>query len=327
MSEAPYLLLNADCREAMAELAPDSVDAIVCDPPYMLEFMGSKWDKATPQQAYDFHLSWAKEALRVLKPGAYLLAFGGTRTFHRLAAALEDSGLQLRDCLVWLYSGNSFPKHRSCLKPAWEPILLCRKPAERVKTLNIDTCRVNGRWPSNVALDQQAALLLDSKTKKSKSRKAKREQAGDDKSLIFKGLNKTDTIRGYDDEGGVSRFYYVAKASSSEREAGLEGMPYQEGEVGKQIFCPPIKKRNTHPTVKPIALMQHLCRLITPEGGVVLDPFLGSGTTGIAALKENFQFIGVEQSPEFFEIASKRVQHHYQEANPVWPIYPTEESA
>jgi len=109
------------------------------------------------------------------------------------------------------------------------------------------------------------------------------------------GIKRPDA--GYGDSGGASRFFYCAKSSKAEREAGLEHMP-KKGE-----------RANTHPTVKPIALMRYLCKLITPPGGVVLDPFTGSGTTGIAAIQEGFEFIGIEKEAEYVEIARARIEH------------------
>jgi len=323
-----YTLHTGDCRDVMATLPAESVDAIVCDPPYGLSFMGKGWDHGVP--GVDF---WV-EALRVLKPGGHLIAFGGTRTYHRLAVAIEDAGFEVRDCLMWLY-GSGFPKSLdvskamdkqagaerevvgvkensfgrkpgggdgwdeaitggqssnhifnitapntdlakqwhgwgTALKPAYEPAILARKPlrgtvADNVAQwgtggLNIDGCRVGdegGRWPANVILDEEAAAALD-------------EQSG-----------------------GASRFFYTAKASRSEREAGLDGVEAQ--------------RANHHPTVKPIALMRYMIRLVAPRGAVVLDPFMGSGSTGCAAMVEGMQFIGIDITPEYVDIARRRL--------------------
>ena len=96
-------IYHGDCREVMPTLHAESVDSIVCDPPYGLSFMGKGWDHGVPGVEF-----WA-EALRVAKPGAHLLAFGGTRTYHRLACAIEDAGWEIRDCVMWVY-GSGFPK-------------------------------------------------------------------------------------------------------------------------------------------------------------------------------------------------------------------------
>ena len=323
-------LLTGDCRELMAAMPTASVDAIVTDPPYGLAFMGKGWDHAVPGVEF-----WT-EALRVAKPGAHLLAFGGTRTFHRLACAIEDAGWEIRDCLSWLY-GSGFPKSHNgpwggtALKPAWEPIIMARKPlagtvaatvaAHGTGGLNIDGCRIGtdedrtrprgsfphsddawgngrlafteshpaGRWPANVALDEDAAAMLDEQTGEIRTQRI--EKPSDCAETGEWGtLQGRRGARGYSDTGGASRFFYCAKASRSEREAGTDG--------------------NGHPTVKPVALMRWLVRLVTPVDGVVLDPFTGSGTTGVAAVQEGRRFIGCEREAEYVEIARRRIAHH-----------------
>jgi DNA modification methylase len=380
------IVITGDCRKAMCEMQPESVDAIVTDPPYGLSFMGKGWDHGVPGEEF-----WT-EAMRVAKPGAHLLAFGGTRTYHRLACAIEDAGWEIRDCVMWVY-GSGFPKSHdvskaidkaagaergrqtvrsksvstcyaqdewtrlnagtvldaeaitpeaaqwsgwgTALKPAWEPIIVARKPlcgtvAENVVThgtggINVDGCRVgtdagwsypngrggsgwhgresfsrnldkpiaasSGRWPANLILDSEAGAMLD-------------EQAGErggstpiQRAEGFKRFNGTDyaggneyrtptgyTSPGYGDTGGPSRFFYCAKASKADRNAD-----------------------NHHPTVKPTALMRYLCRLVTPPGGLVLDPFCGSGSTGKAAVMEGFGFVGIEQQEDYAEIARARI--------------------
>lgn len=323
---------HGDCRDVMRSLPPESVDAIVSDPPYGLSFMGKEWDHGVPGVEF-----WT-EALRVAKPGAHLVAFGGTRTYHRLAVAIEDAGWEVRDCLSWLY-GSGFPKSHNldgehkgwgtALKPAWEPIILARKPltgtvAANVTqygtgAINVDGCRIGtevwtrkatgnstpygsettwstsktpdidrsgvGRWPANVCLDDDAAALL----------------------------------------GEPSRFFYTAKVSRREREAGLEGMPErisaksngaQAAEDRGEMYDPDTiglnrasRTTNHHPTVKPIALMRWLCRLVTPPGGLILDPFNGSGSTGCAAVLEGFRYLGAELEPEYVEIARRRIAY------------------
>lgn len=321
-----WRLYVGDCLETMRGMEAGSVDAVVTDPPYGLEFMGKDWDGSVPGAAF-----WS-EALRVAKPGAYLLAFGGTRTFHRLTVAIEDAGWEIRDCLSWLY-GSGFPKSHNlrgeregwgtALKPSWEPIIMARKPlrgtvAANVEAfgtgaLNIDGCRIGteeittlntpgvdkfahkfsgslvpkvgntthtGRWPANVLLDPEAAAAVDS-------------QAGEE----------------------VCRFFYVAKPDKSERDEGLDGLALRQAGVkndsgrGYSETDPhrEILRRNHHPTVKPVDLMRYLCRLVTPPAGLVLDPFMGSGTTGRAAIQEGFAFVGCELSPEYAEIAARRI--------------------
>jgi site-specific DNA-methyltransferase (adenine-specific) len=172
----------------------NSISCIVTDPPYGLGFMNKEWDYGTPSKEY-----W-KECFRLTKPGGYLLAMGGTRTFHRLASAIEDSGWEIRDCLMWLY-GAGFPKshnkfgiegYGTALKPAYEPIIMAMRPCDGTfkenaekwgqAGINIDGSRVGttekdkydleqrktsngvqgkGRWPANVLFDEEAAEQLD----------------------------------------------------------------------------------------------------------------------------------------------------------------------
>lgn len=330
-------VLHGDCLEVLKTLNENSVDAIVTDPPYGLKFMGKKWDYDIPNRSI-----W--EALvRCLKPGGQLLSFGGTRTYHRLVCEIEDAGFEIRDQLQWLY-GSGFPKSHNlpggwgtALKPANEPIVLARKPlsektvAKNVEkwgtgALNIDESRIGisdavnfkskqnhnnmgyggakdtearehynpkGRWPANLLLDEVAAEMLD-------------EQSGPCRNT-------------YNDSGGASRFFYVAKSSKRERNAGLEGMPqtklqdFADGTKRKLIAQaesaknPNLPRANHHPTVKPIKLMEYLCRLITPPNGIILDPFMGSGSTGVAAKRLGFQFIGIEMEKEYVQIAEKRI--------------------
>jgi DNA modification methylase len=353
------VIWRGDCLQLMRALKDASVDAIVCDPPYGLEFMGKNWDHGIPGAPF-----WA-EALRVAKPGAHLLAFGGTRTFHRLACAIEDAGWEIRDCLSWLY-GSGFPKSHNgswggtALKPAWEPIILARKPlvgtvAENVTewgtgALNIAACRIGtdsvrtrgrsdalhgrsnslgaawsgncdesertGRWPANLVLDEEAAALLDAQSGERKvgwDRGRPPRQTGS----VY-GAHRDTPFTGHADVGGASRFFYCAKASRAEREAGLEGAPAKPGHAynhrpsgGLNAHlhgADPSPSRNHHPTVKPVALMRWLVRLVTPPNGLVLDPFAGSGTTGIACILDGFRFLGMERDLEYTELGRRRIR-------------------
>lgn len=198
----------------------------------------------------------------------------------------------------------------TALKPANEPIVLARKPfkgtvAENVQehstgALNIDGCRVGGkegRWPANVLLDEEAGALLDEQSGHIKSGKPSGKRNGSDHNVAYADIAKGSDLTGYGDQGGASRFFYCAKTSKKERNAGISE-----------------EASNNHPTVKPISLMRYLCRLITSPGGTVLDPFLGSGTTGCAALLEGFNFIGIEMDDEYVKIARARIKHWEQEA-------------
>ena len=138
--EEAYDIRQGDCREVMSQMVENSVDAIVMDPPYGLSFMGKEWDHGVPGVQF-----W-REALRVAKPGAHLLAFGGTRTFHRLTCAIEDAGWEIRACVMWVY-GSGFPKSHNltgqwagwgtALKPAWEPVIVARKPLDGTVAHNV----------------------------------------------------------------------------------------------------------------------------------------------------------------------------------------------
>jgi site-specific DNA-methyltransferase (adenine-specific) len=333
-------IIQGDCLEVMPKLEAESFDSVVTDPPYGLSFMGKDWDHGVPGEHF-----W-REVLRVAKPGAHLLAFGGTRTFHRLACAIGDAGWEIRDCLMWVY-GMGFPKsldvskaidkaagaerpREKCgtlgsvrsfaddvwtqknggrrivdnpitsdaarwqgwgtaLKPAWEPIILARKPlsgtvAENVMeygtgAINVDGCRVfcepwKAHRASGLARDEfftrGPATVID---------KAPHIAGRFPANLIHDGSeDATEPM------GEASRFFYCAKASKSDRDDG-----------------------NNHPTVKPTDLMRYLCRLVTPPGGTVLDPFAGSGSTGKAAILEGFEFIGIEVGAEYCALARARI--------------------
>lgn len=414
-----YTLHAGDCRDVMRDYPADHFDSIVSDPPYGLSFMGKGWDKGVPGEEF-----W-REALRVAKPGAHLLAFGGSRTFHRLTVAIEDAGWEIRDVVCWLY-GSGFPKsldvskaidrvngetdrlHRftawmrttgvtarqidavtqtnmgshyltagtqpaiptaalwqrlrplcgdvpawvdalveriaaerevigtksgnllavapgqandrgatlldltapatadaqqwagwgTALKPAWEPVIVARKPlvgtvaanVTRYGTgaINIDGCRVGdetGRWPANVMHD------------------------GSD-----------EVVAGFPADEG--RFFYCAKASRTDREEGCDHLPARTGAEAVErdddtagLQSPRAGAgrtadtvRNFHPTVKPTDLMRYLARLVTPPDGLLLDPFMGSGSTGKGALLEGFRFVGIDLDPAHVAIAEARCQ-------------------
>jgi DNA modification methylase len=392
-------VFHGDCRDVMYVLPDASVDAVVTDPPYELGFMGKCWDDSGV--AYD-PLVWA-EALRVLKPGGHLLAFGGTRTWHRLAVAIEDAGFEVRDSVAWMY-GSGFPKSLdvskaidkragaerevvgskavtrvmdgsalvggnvragsvsitapatpaaeqwqgwgTALKPAHEPIVVARKPligtvAENVLThgtgaLNIDGCRIGtddnlkggrysvgaagldghsygsginkpsaqafvqhaGRWPANVILDESQAAELDKQSGVSGGGKRRDNVARIRNNGL--GLGTLDNREGaanspdnYGDTGGASRFFYVAKASKKER-PNVNGI--------------------AHPTVKPMALMRYLVRLVTPPGGTVLEPFAGSGTTIEACVIEGFNCIAIEREADYLPLIQARLNRPIQAA-------------
>lgn len=338
-------LLHGDCIEMMRGLDEASIDSVVTDPPYHFGsivkrfaksgggdrpesrvgafnrhargFMGKEWDGGDIAFRPE---TWA-EALRVLKPGGHLLAFGSSKGYHRMACAIEDAGFEIRDTIMWLY-GTGFPKSHNldgewdgwgtALKPAFEPVIMARKPligtvaanvlAHGTGAINIDGCRVEGestrrsntaemgyhggnladayetgsdagRWPANVIHDgsDEVVAAFPNSEGSGPARKLNRGKRDDS------GWGMQDAPGELRDAGAgsASRFFYCAKATKTER-AGSK-----------------------HPTVKPIALMRYLCRLVTPPGGTVLDPFAGTGTTGQAALAEGFRVTLIEREAEY----------------------------
>ena len=428
-------LLLGDCLDKLKELDDNSVDSIVTDPPYGLSFMGKAWDYDVPKKKI-----W-KECMRVLKPGGHLLAFAGSRTYHRMAIRIEDAGFEIRDQIMWIY-GSGFPKSRdigkdiekikvggiknlkqigtkqgikvetgtsgysyskeyvpgismggkqisgdipvyeitnewggwgTALKPAHEPIVMARKPLSGKTVgnnvlewgtggINIDDSRIGfseedlqktdrvgtvdktkydgiygsygkdeykpdpqGRFPANVIFDEEAGKILDEQSGISKStggRIEKKTGWGE-----FGGSGQKEIIEGqpgFGDRGGASRFFYCPKTSKTDRNEGLEEFDDKlqanakfrpnhlekalEGDSGKPHgrYTP---TKNNHPTVKPTDLMLYLIRLVTPKGGTTLDPFMGSGSTGKAAVRGGFDFIGIEREKEYMEIATARIQY------------------
>ena len=417
-------IICGDCLKIMKDFPNNSIDTVITDPPYNLSTIkrfkakdsGKKWNvksgvfhrssKGFMGKEWDNEIAFQKEiwqeCLRIVKPGATLLCFGGTRTYHRLACAIEDAGWVLKDCIMWLY-GSGFPKATDIkksgeksgknmklwngwkshgLKPAYEPILVAMKPNEGsyaenalkhgVAGLNIDGGRIpcdqkaephkkrnsgtlagggrseqekysktkfpegnygksnfrnsermadqnpDSRFPANVILDEEVARLLDLQSGKSKSTFDKKSYQGllGTSTFVKNQINRVQ--RG--DEGGASRFFYVAKASRAERNMGCEGLKEKI-----QDRMRPDKKEltglnkdpkwslklshNNHPTVKPLKLMEYLCLLTkTPTGGIVLDPFAGSGSTGMACKKTKRDFILIEKEKEYCSIAEQRIR-------------------
>jgi len=381
MSER-WTVHHGDCREVMRTLDPESIDSIVTDPPYGLSFMGKGWDHGVPGVEF-----WA-EAFRIAKPGAHLLAFGGTRTYHRLAVAIEDAGWDIRDCVMWVY-GSGFPKSHdvskaidreagaerevvgtikktpsaggdntndgwvrpwaegkttmditapateaakqwqgwgTALKPAYEPIIVARKPLRGTVAgnvlewgtggINVDGCRIGTTvetWPASRSYGTKAKKFnsyeeQDAETQPTGITPAGRWPAN----FIHDGSEEVGNLL-----GDAARFFYCAKASKRDRDEGLDGMPTIRVKMnnGNDAAGDPVSDRftkmarNHHPTVKPTDLMRYLCRLVTPPDGLVLDPFTGSGSTGKAAILEGFRFVGCELSAEYIEIARARIGH------------------
>jgi site-specific DNA-methyltransferase (adenine-specific) len=470
MTSQDYIL--GDCVEILKRFPDNHFDSCVTDPPYGLGFMGKEWDKKAD---YDFHYLWAIEVFRVLKPGAFLLAFGGTRTYHRLVCAVEDAGFEIRDMIFWAY-GQGFPKSMdiskaidkkfgaereavcphpnarktlgsiqickkdgdgmlrpnavtteakqwsgwgTALKPACEPICVARKPlSERTVAdnvlkygtggINIGGCRIptnpevddmlrtvdrvarasqtweegsgfknenntvtgvrsDGRFPANLILectcekteigkasgsqghwskskvtgfgefgggkteyqgvgekdDMKCIVhtdpncpcrILDEQSGVMNSKRSKRGIGFSNSHIYGTGDQDFDTERGFNDSGGASRFFYIAKSSRGERERGLIGnvpcatcggldSTEHQNKSGVMVSC----VRNSHPTLKPIKLMAYLVRLVTPPNGLVLDPFLGSGTTLLACKCEGMNGVGIEKESEYEPIIKGRL--------------------
>ena len=462
-----FKLLEGDCIKVMQSLPENSVDSIVTDPPYGLEFMGKEWDAPWKQGGFskpgignrptewpsftstsrfgsvnptcgkcggrqrgskkcecvepewkpigkrrnpeneglpsdvtssgmanqmrafqEWYYAVAKEMFRVLKPGGHILSFGGSRTYHRMACAIEDAGFEVRDQLMWVY-GSGFPKSHNiskalnkngieakqwegwgtALKPAHEPIVLARKPfdgtvAENVLKwgsggLNIDGCRVEtdpsvddsrlggngtwksdkmaanvygeyagdtvgsspkGRFPANLMHDGSQQVLDLFPSNAGAAAPVKSGHSGESNGIYNDYAQRGDDgATFYADKGSAARFFYCPKATKKDRDEGCEELETKEkpahmrtgngtGEASMESGWPATQRKNTHPTVKPTELMRYLCRLITPPGGTVLDPFNGSGSTGKAALKEGFNYIGIEKEAEYLKIAEARIR-------------------
>ena len=330
-----------DCRVRLKELADNSIDSIVTDPPYELGFMGKSWDASGI--AYDVTV-W-QECLRVLKPGGHMLAFSGSRTYHRMACAIEDAGFQIRDQIMWVY-GSGFPKSLNigkqdgcevwdgwgtALKPAHEPIVLARKPldgtvAKNVLThgvggINIDGCRVGRADGDDSIAGNRTATFGTQDTLSGGDGSggwSQNEQGRFPANFIHDGSDEILELFPSDKpDQSAARFFYCAKANKKDRNEGLdESFEPIKSDTRDAVGAGIWEKMNAphqnhHPTVKPTELMRYLCRLVTPPNGTVLDPFTGSGSTGKAAVLEGFNFIGVEQSEEYLVIAKARVNSVY----------------
>jgi site-specific DNA-methyltransferase (adenine-specific) len=440
-------VICGDCLEVMKDLPNSSVSAIITDPPYELGFMGKSWDNTGIANKKEM---WT-ECLRVLKPGGHLLSFGGTRTYHRMAVAIEDAGFEVRDMIEWVY-GSGFPKSLNigkavdklqgnereslgivkgvgnnntesmnsgvsktsefsheyeaskgtsewegwgtALKPAHEPVIVSMKPlmscliqntgintghstkippnhepicmarkplaektvAENVLKygcggINIDLSRVEahdgnttarkraevkdtaapfglgykmggngselGRFPANLITDGSEEVRECFPESKSTQNKLSYERKNEGNSMFIDGVRNPENS--YTDSGNASRFFksisYNAKASKSERNKGCEELPL--GEAPASARSKPAEGRenalgnpraNNHPTVKPTALMEYLIRMVSKENDTILDPFAGSGTTGVACKNLNRQYILIEKEPSYIDIINKRLQ-------------------
>jgi site-specific DNA-methyltransferase (adenine-specific) len=358
-----FRILEGDNRDVLKTIADNTIDAIVTDPPYGIDFLGKDWDANTGA------LETYQECLRVLKPGGYILAFSAARTYHHLAVTVETAGFEIRDQIMWIY-GSGFPKSQdigrqlhkkhkgkpdkqrfdpsimikvdcdqyrhptngklyralpdingdrlavshegtkygtvyeevievdsewsgwgTSLKPAHEPIVLARKPtklsfAKNVETwgtgaLNINATRIGNFIPTQPSTGTNVIH---------------RELEGSDESNAIDGIPNTvgrfpsNVIGEFPDD--IQKYFYCPKVSRKERHVGFDSAD---------------TTGNNHPTVKPIALMEYLIKLVTPAGGLVLDPFNGSGSTGMAAVELGCEYIGIELDPNYVKIAETRI--------------------
>ena len=348
---AEWRVTEGDAAEELARLPTHAAHTIVTDPPYGIAFMGNAWDTfgagTAGMRAFQaWTAEWAVEAARTTRPGANWLVFASPRTVHRTACGLEDAGIEIVDCVMWVY-GEGFPKTpiqpdgaSTRLKPGYEPILLgrtpspasCRETYERYGTgmLQIGDCliegtagrghwsadddtdgtsrpgydggwkrggqRRRGRWPANVLLDESAAKALDAQAGRLRSGgEPHRRKSAKHRGRVYSGRFRGNAISRAPEgaeHGEASRFFYCQKATEEDRQRcadGSDGGP------------------NENPCVKPTSLMRWLVRLTSREGQTVLDPFTGSGTTGVAALVEGRSFLGIERNARDARTARRRL--------------------
>lgn len=349
------------CRISVIDDAANrafSFDLIIHTPNLTsIGFMGKSWDGSK----IAFNIEVWKQALRVLKPGGHLLAFSGSRTYHRMASAIEDAGFEIRDQIQWIY-GSGFPKSMNIsksigdfpeakqwqgwgtmLKPAHEPIVLARKPLNEKTVaanvlhygtggLNIDGTRVGSEGGGNSCAGGDSCKcknkIFEGATKHPVRKPAHEPIGRFPANVIHDGSD--DVVKLFPsngDSGSASRFFYSAKTSKRDRNEGLdefeeiqttggggltaelrEDGSFETASAGGKFGSIKAKQQNIHPTVKPTDLMRYLCRLVTPPNGTVLDPFMGSGSTGKACMYEGFDFIGVELTDEYIPIAKARIE-------------------
>ena len=294
-------VIHGDCRNELELLPDNSIDSIVTDPPYELGFMGKSWDASGI--AYDQRV-WV-QCLRVLKPGGHLLAFSGSRTYHRMVCAIEDAGFQIRDQIMWVY-GSGFPKSLNIGKAIDKAA-----GAEREVLGVLPSSRANAGTSGFMMTEKLATAPATAEAKEWEGWGTALKPAHEPIVVAYKPaeedfVDKTNC--------SLTRFFYCAKASSSERNAGLKDMPKKKADLRSDVAAGMWKDKNAahqnhHPTVKPVTLMRDLIKLVTPPDGIVLDPFLGSGTTAVAAIHENIDWMGFEMNPEYATIAKRRVEH------------------
>jgi len=265
-----------DCLDVMPALEAGTFDACVTDPPY-----GIGMNHAAVNGVVAFQVATWAGVRPTLKCGGWLLAFGATRTYHRMATAIEEAGFTIGDSLAWLY-GEGYPRSKNRLKPAWEPIVMAHA-GDRGAAIGVEGCRV----PCD---EMRPSYVLASHMQPTNSVYAAQRQSVVS-GTTMQGRWPANVLHDGSPEvaeavGPGSRFFYSAKASRPCRRGGAH---------------------NTHPTVKPVPLMEWLVKLATPGGGAILDPFAGSGTTLIAAANLGRRAVGIEMSEAYCEIAARRL--------------------
>lgn len=313
----PYEIFNQSCY-GLAPLSENTVDALITDPPYGISFQNHGWDKSLPQKQI-----W-EDSLNVLKSGSFGLVFSSVRLMHRLMVDLEDSGFIIKDVLFWVYL-NGMPKSRDValdidkelgveskvigeysyvqgykkggaenyynnekklkyepnsglgmqykgaglgIKPAYEPIILVQKPIE--KGLNVAQSMIKyGTGALNI--EQSRIPYADGETKVGHNPHPK--------GRVCANMIRTDNL-----QDGYDKFFAVPKVRQN------------------------AENFNNHPTLKPVELMHHLVKLVSFENQTILDPFMGSGSTGVSCLALERKFVGFELEKEYFDISSKRLE-------------------
>lgn len=396
-----YVLYQGTMQEVIDnEIKENSIDCVITDPPYEIGFMNKGWDSS----GVAFQKETWERCFKSLKPGGYLLSFGGSRSHHRVACAIEDAGFEIRDCIMYAYA-SGFPKSMSvskgiealqnygnagtrnkrkveqdcdtesyiqkqpnngvmgemkeftrkeyvaqsdlakrwegwgtCLKPAYEPIIVARKPFDgsliqnvidnEIGALNIDDCRIpfNGdKWSPQKSGKTSRAYQSEETTTAGGMCEAN-DNGRFPANIIHDGSEEVYNNMLNKDKESLSRFLYCAKASKKDRDEGLD--KFEEIEVRALNATNPdndekddvssrfiTKKKNIHTTVKNVELMQYLVRLVAPPNAVIMDCFMGSGSTGKAIMFENrerntnYKFVGIEMTPEYLPICDARIKY------------------